>query len=176
MPNYTDEELERLLASGEAAQHEDGSITWAPDNTLDKKPGTWLVRPPQAAPLITSETGQELAILRMEKRRKALEDGFAEGVTQAVNDALGEDGNKILTTDEALMALASVAGQAAMNPGRKDFARLLQLWLEALQALPQKKIEIDQRKQTIDMSKSSIKILGNSPAISRLLADDDGID
>ncbi len=166
MSKYTDEELEHLLTSGEAQKNEDGSITWAADNSYDKKPGTWLVRPPQAAPLITSETGQELAIVRKEKRRQAVEDGFALGVGEAINMAL--------TTDEALTAFVALVAKTATDTGRKDFARLAQLLFEMLEATPQKKVEIDQRQQTIDMSGASIQLLEGSPAIQRLLGSKDG--
>jgi len=167
MPSYTEDELDALLASGDAQKNDDGSITWAVDNIHDKKPGTWLVRPPQAAPLITSETGQELAVLRKAKRRQAVEEGFALGIGDAINVAL--------TTDEALTAFVALVAKTATNTGRKDFARLAQMLFEMMEATPQKKVEIDQRRQTIDMSGASIQLLENSPAIQRLLGNgDDG--
>lgn len=164
MSKYTDEELASLLASGDAVEQEDGSITWAVDNSYDKKPGTWLVRHPQAAPLITPETGQEMALIRKERRRQAIEEGFAIGVGEAINTAL--------TTDEALTAFMALVAKTATDTGRKDFARLADMLFEMLEAKPQKKVEIDQRKQTIDMSRASIQLIEGSPAIQRLLNND----
>ena len=160
MSKYTEEELDSLLASGDAQRNENGSITWAADNTHNKKPGTWLVRPPEAAPLITSETGMELAVLRKDKRRQAVEEGFALGIGDAINTAL--------TTDEALTAFVALVAKTATDTGRKDFARLAQMLFEMMEATPEKKVEIDRRVQTIDMSGASVLIEG-SPAIQRLL-------
>jgi hypothetical protein len=164
MSKYTQEELDSLLASGDAQKNENGSITWAVDNAYDKKPGTWLVRPPEAAPLITPEKGVELAILRKDKRRQAVEEGFALGIGDAINTAL--------TTDEALTAFVALVAKTATDTGRKDFARLAQMLFEMMEATPEKKVEIDRRVQTIDMSGASVLIEG-SPAIQRLLDNGD---
>ena len=163
MPTYTDDELERLITSGDAQKNDDGSITWAVNNSLDKKPGTWLRRPPKAAPLITEETGAEMADLRKAARRQAVEAGITIGIQAALESDIP------LTGDEAVMVLASKVAEAAMDVDRKDFARVIEMALELMEAKPQKKIEIDQRRQTIDMSNSSVQILQDSPAIQRLL-------
>lgn len=163
MPTYTDEEVSEFITVGDAQQNEDGSITWAADNSLDKKPGTWLRRPPQAAPLITEENATEMALVRRERRRQAVEEGITAGVLKALESDVP------LTSDEAVAVLASKVAEAAMDIGRKDFARVADMALELMEAKQQKKIEIDQRRQTIDMSGSSIKILRESPAIQRLI-------
>jgi len=168
MSKYTDEDLESLLASGDAVRNEDGSITWTAENIHNKKPGTWLIRPPQAAPLITTETGADMAVLRKAKRRQALEEGFAVGIGASIEE--------VLTTDEALSVFTAMVAQTAMDTGRKDFARLAKMLFEALEAMPQKRVEIDQRTQTIDMSKSSFNLLESSPAIQRLIDKNNGTD
>ena len=160
--SYTDEELEGLLASGDAQENEDGSVTWAANNIYDKKPGTWLVRPPQAAPLITTDTGADLARIRQENRQLALAEGFAVGI--------GESIDQILTSDEALSAMMARFAEQGMNVKRKDYQRIVKTLFDVLGLTQHKtKVEIDQREQKIEISASEIKILSNSPAVQRLL-------
>ncbi len=160
--SYTDEELEGLLASGDAQENEDGSVTWAANNIYDKKPGTWLVRPPQAAPLITTDTGADLARIRQENRQLALAEGFAVGI--------GESIDQILTSDEALSAMMARFAEQGMNVKRKDYQRIVKTLFDVLGMTQHKtKVEIDQREQKIEISASEIKILSNSPAVQRLL-------
>ncbi len=160
--SYTDEELEGLLASGDAQENEDGSVTWTVSNTYDKKPGTWLVRPPQAAPLITTDTGADLARIRQENRQLALAEGFAVGI--------GESIDQILTSDEALSAMMARFAEQGMNVKRKDYQRIVKTLFDVLGLTQHKtKVEIDQREQKIEISASEIKILSNSPAVQRLL-------
>ncbi len=162
MSKYTDEDLESLLASGDAQRNEDGSITWTTENAHDKKPGTWLERPPQAAPLITQETSIDMAKLRHERRQVALEDGFAMGI--------GESLGQILTSDEALTAMIAKFAQQGMNIDRKDYHRIVKTLLDTLGlSQPKVKVEVDQRTQKIEVSASEIKILTDSPAVRRLI-------
>lgn len=157
MSKYTDEEIEAFLVSGDAIEHDDGSITWAKDNSLDKKPGTWLRPHPDGAPIITSETGAELAKLRQEKRRLAIEEGVAIGVANALEDVLG---GKPITTDEAVTAIAARLAEQGMDTGRKDYVRVVQLVLDVLGLIgPKAKIEIDARKQTIVLDKEELRVL-----------------
>ena len=172
MSKYTDEELDSLLASGDAQENEDGSITWAVDNTQGKKPGTWLIRPPQAAPLINEETATALALRRHEVRRVKKEAGFALGIQKALEKE-GYDLNEPLMPDDAVMALMAKWAEESMNIDRKDAVRLLTVMMEAMEMTPRKKVEIDQRQQTIDLSGSSIQLLEGSPAIQRLLNEKD---
>ena len=172
MSKYTDEELAEFLVSGDAQKHEDGQITWSVDNSLGKKPGTYLSRPPQAAPLYDSDTGADGARLRIEARRLALENGIAIGVSEALDDILG---GKPLTTDEALTAIVARLAREGMDTERKDYVRIVALVLETLGLTQHKtKIDIDQRTQKIEVSASEVKILQQSPAIQRLVDESDG--
>ena len=168
MSKYTDEELAEFLVSGDAQENDDGSVTWAVDNSHNRKPGTWLRRPPQAAPLITEDTGAGLARIRQEKRQLALEDGIAIGVGEAL-------GGKLVTTDEALTAIVARLAEEGMDSSRKDYVRIVTLVLETLGLTQHKtKIDIDQRTQKIEVSASEVKILQQSPAIQRLVDESDG--
>ena len=160
--SYTDEELGALLASGDAQENEGGSITWTVDNSYGKKPGTFVKRPPQAAPLITQETGADLARIRQENRQMALAEGFAVGVGNALS--------QILTPDEALAALTARLAEQGMNTSRKDYQRIVKTLFDVLGLTqPKTKINVDQREQKIEVSASEIQILSNSPAVQRLL-------
>ncbi len=160
--SYTDEELEGLLASGDAQENDGGSITWTANNSYNKKPGTFLVRPPQAAPLITTDTGADLARIRQENRQLALAEGLAIGV--------GKDLGQILTSDEALAAMVARFAEQGMDVTRNDYQRIVKTILDVLGLTQHKtKVEIDQREQKIEISASEIKILSNSPAVQRLL-------
>ena len=66
MPKYTNKEIELFLRREDAQINDNGSITWSISNTQHKKPGTFLRRPPGAAPLITEETGADMAIKKWE--------------------------------------------------------------------------------------------------------------
>ena len=88
MPKYTETELLHLIENGDAQVNESGSITWSINNTYDNKPGTFLKRPPGAAPLITEKTAANLVAKKWEPyenmeaferwrfRRKFLPDGW----------------------------------------------------------------------------------------------------
>lgn len=157
MPKYTDEEIDALLLSGDVQENDDGSVTWAADNSFDKKPGTWLRRPPKAAPLITTDTGAELAKIRQEKRRLAIEEGVAIGVSMALEDVLG---GKPITTDEAVTAVVARLAEQGMDPSRKDYVRVVQLVFDTLGLLgPKTKVEVDARKQTIVLDREELKVL-----------------
>jgi len=162
MSKYTDEELEEFLASGDAQKNEDGSVTWAVDNSLEKKPGTWLVRPPQAAPLITEETGTDMARLRYEKRIQSFESGLATGI----GNILGVP----LTPDEALEALTIRLAEQGMDVERKDYTRIVKMLYDVLGlSQPKVRVNVDQREQKIEISASEVKILQQSPAIQRIV-------
>jgi len=163
MPTYTDEELEQFIISGDAQENESGSVTWAVDNQYGKKPGTFLRRPPGAAPLIDEDSAKELALVRQDRRLQAAQEGVSIGISKALESGIP------LTKDEATLALGAILGEAAVDLSRKDFARVMDMALEIMEAKKQKKIEIDQRRQTIDMSQASVQILADSPAIKRLL-------
>jgi hypothetical protein len=161
MSTYTDDELGVLLASGDAQENSDGSITWAIDNSYDKKPGTWLIRPPKAAPLITQEISVELAKLRHEKRLVALEDGLALGASKAIGQAV--------TSDEAVMLLTATLTEAGFDITRKDYSRLIKIIYDVLGLTQHKtKVDIDARRQSIEVSAEGVKIIDSSPAIKRL--------
>lgn len=164
--SYTNEELDSFLASGDAQENEGGSITWAINNSYDKKPGTFLVRHPDAAPLITSETGAGLARIRQEKRQEALAEGFAIGIGEAID--------QILTSDEALVAMMAKFAEQGMDVNRQDYQRIVKTLFDVLGLTQHKtKVEIDQREQKIEISDSEIQILSNSPAVQRLLDNQD---
>ena len=164
MSKYTDEELEEFLASGDAQKNEDGSVTWAVDNSLEKKPGTWLVRPPQAAPLISTETGTDMARLRYEKRMQSLESAMAVGI----GNVLGVP----LTSDEAFEAMMAKFAEQGMDINRKDYTRIIKIFMDAFGlSQPKVKVEVDRREQKIEISASEVKILQQSPAIQRLVSD-----
>jgi hypothetical protein len=167
MSKYTDQEVETLLASGDAQKNEDGSITWAVENTYDKKPGTWLKRPPKAAPLITQETSAELARLRHDKRLQALSAGIALGGTQKFNIPMAED--------ETLMVMFAELTKVALDSENKDFIKAVKT-IGDFTGLSQHKtkVEVDARTQTIEVSASGAKILASSPAIQRLQENNDG--
>jgi len=63
---YTKKEVGQFILDGDAQENESGSITWSVGNRYDKKPGTFLKRPPGAAPIIDSELGIELGKKRQE--------------------------------------------------------------------------------------------------------------
>ena len=161
--SYTQEEVEILLASGDAQENESGSVTWAKGNQYHKKPGTFVVRPPQAAPLITQETASQMALTRRERRREAIEEGFAMTIGELADTPVP------LTADEALAIYTAKLTEAAFDSNRKDFARLANLILEIIEAKPQKKIEVDQRRQSIHINTERLDLAGQSPAIQRLL-------
>ena len=66
MPKYTDNEVNQFINDSDAQQNDSGSITWALNNKYNKKPGTFLRRPPGAAPLITEETGADMVAKKWE--------------------------------------------------------------------------------------------------------------
>ena len=62
------------------AYYDDGSVRHAPGT---EKAGTYIERPPQAAPLITKENASQLAKRKHELRQQAVEEGLALGVAEA---------------------------------------------------------------------------------------------
>ena len=116
------------MGSGDAVNHEDGSVRFAPGNKLDKQPGAFIRRPPQAAPLITEEVAAEYAETRLDKRREAIEAGFAIGVGKVIGQILG--------TDDAMSVFMAKLAEAAMDIERRDYARVAQLVLESMQGMP----------------------------------------
>lgn len=148
----TNDEIEALLASGSAIKHEDGSIRWASGNSQDKQPGALVVRPPGAAPLIVTETATELARKRREARNKAIEDGFAEGISEAT-------GGGPLTSDEALKVLSARLSRAALRVSDRDAMRAVQLLMEMMKVTGNKDVVVDQRKQTIEIDNAEFLVM-----------------
>ena len=66
MSKYTEEEINLFLQREDAQINDNGSITWSIDNTQGRKPGTFLQRPPGAAPLITEDTAADLVAKKWE--------------------------------------------------------------------------------------------------------------
>ena len=147
----SDEEVASLVASGEAQTNPDMSITWAKSNTLGHRAGTWLRRPPGAAEIITTDKAVDLGKARQEKRRLAIEDGFAQGV--------GKKLNMSLTTDEAIAAMIAKLGEMGVDTDRKDVLQAIRLAIEVLGLGPKKEINIDQRKQIIEIDQAEFNLM-----------------
>lgn len=148
----TEDEIVALLLSGDVIKHEDGSIRWASGNSQDKQPGALVVRPPSAAPLIVAETAVELAKKRVEARHKAIEDGFAAGISEG-------SGIGPLTSDEALQVLAAKLSKAALEVSGKDAMRAIQLLMEMMKVTGNKEVVVDQRKQTIEIDNAEFLVM-----------------
>ena len=149
--SHTDDEVAGLLALGEAVEHEDGSIRWGPSNSLSKQPGSLLRRPPQAAPLITTDMATEYAERRLDKRKEAIEAGFATGV----GDSIGRP----VTTDEALSILMAKLAGAGLDIDRRDYAKIVKILLETLEAMPKKIPGGGQNVFGVTISKADIQML-----------------
>jgi len=80
-------DIQELKESSEVQEYDDGSIRWTPKNRQGKKAGTYLQRPPQAAPLISKATARQMAL------RKTLltEQVTEEAMQEAAADYIGED-------------------------------------------------------------------------------------
>ena len=116
------------MGSGDAVNHEDGSVRFASGNKLDKQPGALIRRHPKAAPLITEETAVDYAETRRDKRREAMEAGFAVGIGQEIGQILG--------TDEAMSVFMSRLAKAGLDIERRDYARVAQIIIEYMQGAP----------------------------------------
>ncbi len=80
-------ELEALIEQGEARRYKDGSVRWTSENQRGKTPGTYLMRPPQAYPLMTKATAKE-----MRQRRHILAQERAEdALIRAASEFTGQD-------------------------------------------------------------------------------------
>jgi len=66
MPKYTEEQIQAMIDKDDVVRAEDGSVRWAANNSMDKKPGTYVSRPPNAAPLIETEIAREMQSKRWE--------------------------------------------------------------------------------------------------------------
>ena len=151
--SYSDQEVADFVAVGEAQVNEDGSITWTTANTQSKKAGTWLKRPPGAAEIITTDKAVDLGKARQEKRRLAIEEGFAQGV--------GKQLNMSLTTDEAIAAMIGKLGEMGVDTGRKDVLQAIRLAIEVLGLGPKKEVNIDQRRQIIEIDNAEFTVMKN---------------
>ena len=147
-----EQEIAGLLVSGDVIKYEDGSVRWASGNSQDKQPGALVVRPPGAAPLIVTETATELAKKRREARNKAIEDGFAEGISEAT-------GGGPLTSDEALKVLSARLSRAALRVSDRDAMRAVQLLMEMMKVTGNKEVVVDQRKQTIEIDNAEFLVM-----------------
>ena len=148
----TEDEIAGLLMSGDIIKHDDGSLRWASGNAQDKQPGALVARPPGAAPLIKTETATELAKKRVEARHKAIEDGFAAGISEG-------SGAGSLTSDEALQVLAAKLSKAALEVSGKDAMQAIKLLMEMMKLTGNKEVVVDQRKQTIEIDNAEFLVM-----------------
>jgi hypothetical protein len=148
----TEDEIVTLIASGDAVKHEDGSVRWASGNSQDKQPGALVVRPPTAAPIITAETGAELAKKRQEARRQAIEDGFVAGISKA-------SGKTGITSDEAVGILVAKMAEAGYQVTGRDAMRAIQQIVEVMGLAEKKEVVVDQRKQIIEIDNAEFNMM-----------------
>ena len=114
------------------ATYDDGSIRWAKDNELGKKPGTLVSRPLTAAPLFDSQTASQLARARHQDRRDAADAGMLAAAKSA--------GKSVNIPAEAFGSIVEARTKSALGsePGAVQDARFV---AEATDSMPKRKGE-----------------------------------
>lgn len=157
---------DRLIETGDAKEHEDGSLRWASGNSEQKWPGA-IIHPPDNAEITQFDSDSGKAARQVQLYQAQV--GAQRGYVTAIANAHGIDPTELSLEDAKALDIEGLYHDIF---NEEDLAKSVKAraYLDKAMGLEKPSAPlVDQRQVKIEMSQPSMDILENSPAIRRVL-------